>query len=192
MESHSVIAFPFKTEIKNQFLQISLTYCLLKLSIIISLVFLATNNKKKKILQQKQRSVMQCYIEKHTLWKYQVSSDYRLKSKSLTSHYQIASDYSIQSFSCVLLDSAFLPLGGRETRETADTGKKKSGSWLSFFNFEVRALLYMSFRVMFSKPTYPWHKLQIRNTQKPYFRQVLPQKISMPVFNLSENAISKC
>lgn len=48
MESHSVIAFPFKTEIKNQFLQISLTYCLLKLSIIISLVFLATNHKKKK------------------------------------------------------------------------------------------------------------------------------------------------
>lgn len=135
---------------------------------------------------------MQCYIEKHILWKYQVSSDYRLKSKSLTSHYQIASDYSIQSFSCVLLDSAFLPLGGRQTRETTDTGKKKSGSWLVSFNFEVRARFYMSFRVMISKPTYPWHKLQIRNTQKPYFRQVLPQKISMPVFNLSENAISKC
>lgn len=47
MENHSVIAFPFKIEIKKQFLQISLTYCLLKLSLIL-LVFLPTNHKFKK------------------------------------------------------------------------------------------------------------------------------------------------
>lgn len=81
---------------------------------------------------------------------------------------------------CVLKDSAFLPLGGRLSRETTEPGKQSSGSG-------IRPLFYMYSKAVNSKPT-----LLPQITNKNYTETSFLEITASKAFYTNLQFIRKC